>query len=67
MKDITTIGIDLAKNVFQLHGVNAKGKVVLKKRLTRRNVLPFLANVAPCLIGIEACCGSHYWAGSLNS
>lgn len=47
MKDITTIGIDLAKNVFQLHGVNTAGKVVLKKRLTRRNVLPFLANVPP--------------------
>ncbi|MCW4010557.1 MAG: IS110 family transposase [Candidatus Bathyarchaeota archaeon] len=66
MKDITTIGIDLAKNVFQLHGVNATGKVVLKKRLTRRNVLPFLANVKPCLIGIEACCGSHYWARKLE-
>lgn len=65
MKNITTIGIDLAKNVFQLHGVNATGKVVLKKRLTRRNLLPFLANVRPCLVGIEACCGSHYWAREL--
>jgi len=60
MNYITTIGIDLAKNVFQLHGVSATGKVVLKKRLTRRNILPFLANVKPCLIDIEACCGSHY-------
>jgi len=66
MKDITTIGIDLAKNVFQLHGVNDTGKVVLRKRLTRRNILPFLANVRPCRIGIEACCGSHYWARELE-
>ncbi len=67
MKNLATIGIDLAKNVFQLHGVDAAGKTVLKKRLTRNNVLPFLANLGPCLIGIEACCGSHFWARELES
>ncbi|NDV19829.1 IS110 family transposase [Pseudodesulfovibrio sp. JC047] len=66
MKDITTIGIDLAKNVFQLHGIDNKGNVVLKKRLNRRNVLSFLVNMEPCLIGIEACCGSHFWARELK-
>ena len=66
MKDITTIGIDLAKNVFQLHGVDCNGNVVLRKRLGRRNLLPFLANVRSCLIGIEACCGSHFWARELE-
>lgn len=66
MKNLTTIGIDLAKNVFQLHGVDAAGKIVLKKRLTRSNVLAFLANLGPCLIGIESCCGSHYWARELE-
>ncbi|WP_432734483.1 IS110 family transposase [Maridesulfovibrio sp. FT414] len=66
MKNISTIGIDLAKNVFQLHGVDSAGKVVLKKRLTRRNILPYFANLKPCLIGIEACCGSHFWARELE-
>ncbi len=66
MKNVTTIGIDLAKNVFQIHGVDGNGKVVLKKRLSRHNVLPFLANVGPCLLGLEACCGSHFWARELE-
>jgi len=66
MKNITTIGIDLAKNVFQLHGVDSVGNIVLKKRLTRKNFLSFFANLKSCLIGIEACCGSHYWARELE-
>jgi transposase len=66
LKDITTIGIDLAKNVFQLHGINSKGIIVLRKRLGRRNVLPFFANLRSCLIGLEACCGSHFWARELE-
>ena len=59
---ITTLGIDLAKRVFQLHGVDRHGKCVLKKRLTRKQVLPFIANLPACVIGMEACGGAHYWA-----
>jgi len=54
---ITTIGIDLAKNVFQAHGVDQRGKAVLKKRLRRNQVLAFFVRQAPCLIGMEACGG----------
>lgn len=60
--DITTLGIDLAKSVFQLHGVDADGTVVLQKRLRRSAVLVFLAKLEPCLIALEACATSHYWA-----
>ncbi len=59
---ITTIGLDLAKNVFQLHGVDAHGKVVQKKQLKRWQMAEFFANLPPCTIGMEACLGSHYWA-----
>ena len=62
MKDITVLGIDLAKNVFQLHGVNVKGKCVLKRRLSREKLIEFMAQLSPCLVGIEACGGAHYWA-----
>ena len=58
----TTLGIDLAKNVFQLHGVDASGKTTLRKRLSRDKLLPFLANLPPCLVGIEACGSSNHWA-----
>ncbi len=59
------IGLDIAKNVIQVHGVNANGAEVLKKRLKRSQVLEFFANHPPCLIAIEACSGSHYWARRL--
>ena len=59
---ITTLGIDLAKNVFHVHGENARGKVVVRKRLSRKKLLEFVANLPPCLIGMEACGGAHYWA-----
>ncbi len=62
---ITTIGIDLAKNIFHFHGVDKNGRVVLKKKLGRNKVLEFMANTPPCLVGIEACGGSHYWAREL--
>ena len=62
MKDITVLGIDLAKNVFQLHGINVKGKSVLKRRLSREKLIEFMAQLSPCLVGIEACGGAHYWA-----
>lgn len=62
MKDIKVLGIDLAKNVFQLHGNDAKGKRVLTKRLTRGKLIECLSQMKPCMIGIEACIGAHYWA-----
>jgi len=64
---ITTIGLDLAKNVFQVHGVNERGKAVLRKQLKRDQVAPFFANLPPCLIGIEACASAHHWARKLQA
>ena len=66
MSNIKVMGIDLAKNVFQLHGTDAKGKCVLKKRLTRAKFSEYMANLTPCLIGIEACGGAHHWARVLQ-
>jgi transposase len=66
MKNVSTIGIDLAKNIFQLHGADSKGKTVFKKKLTRKKVIPFLVNLEPCLVGIEACGGSNYWAREIT-
>lgn len=63
---ITTVGIDLAKSVFQVHGVDERGKTVLKKQLKRAQVLAFFVNLQPCLIGMEACGGAHYWARKLQ-
>jgi transposase len=54
---VTTIGIDLAKSVFQVHGVDARGHAVLRKQLRRIQLQPFFANLPPCLIGMESCCG----------
>ena len=59
---VTTVGIDIAKNVVCIHGVDARGHVVVKKRLARQKVLPFIAQLPPCLIGMEASGGAHYWA-----
>ena len=59
---ITTLGIDLAKSVFQLHGIDTNGVVVLQKKLRRGAVLNFLSKLEPCLIGMEACATSHHWA-----
>ena len=63
---ITTIGIDLAKNVFQVHGVDERGKAVLRKQLKRKDVVKFFANLECCLIGMEACGSAHYWARKLT-
>lgn len=65
--EITTVGLDLAKNVFQVHGVNERGKAVLRKQLKRDQVAPFFANLPPCLVGIEACASSHHWARKLQA
>src|SRR3712207_1465625 len=64
---LTTIGIDLAKNVFQVHGVDAHGKVSLKKQLKRGQVVAFSSNLPPCLIGMETCGSAHYWARKLQA
>jgi transposase len=64
--DITTIGIDIAKRNFQIHGVNKNGKTVLKKKLMREQVLTFMANLPKCLVGIEACGGANYWAREIS-
>lgn len=64
--NVTTLGIDLAKNTFNLHGVDAHGKAVLRKTLTRARLMPFLAQLPPCRIGMEACSGSHHWARPKN-
>jgi len=61
----TTIGLDIAKNVFQVHGVDRAGKTVLRKQLKRKEVLAFFANLPVALVGIEACAGAHYWAREL--
>ena len=66
MERVTTIGLDIAKSIFQVHGVDATGGVVVRRRLTRARVVPFFENLAPCLVGIEACATSHHWARELR-
>jgi transposase len=66
MKEITTVGLDLAKNVFQVHAVDAAGAVVVRRQLRRAQMPMFFSRLAPCLIGIEACAGAHYWARELT-
>lgn len=65
--NVTTIGVDLAKNVFQLHGVNARGKPMLRRQLRRSQMVTFFTQLQPCLIGMEACGGAHFWARKLIS
>jgi transposase len=62
MGQVTTIGLDIAKSVFQVHGVDAAGAAVVRQRLTRSNLLKFFGKLPLCLIGIEACASSHHWA-----
>ena len=63
---ITTIGLDIAKNVFQVHGIDEAEKVVVRKQLRRGQVLKFFASLPPCLVGMEACATAHYWARELT-
>jgi transposase len=63
--EISTIGLDLAKNVFQVHGVDPEGDVVVRRTLRRAQVLPFFAKLPPCLVGMEACGTAHHWAREL--
>jgi transposase len=67
MQTITTIGLDIAKSVFQVHGVDATGQVVVRRQLKRRLVLTFFQKVPPCLVGIEACASSHHWSRELQA
>ena len=62
MQTITTIGLDIAKSVFQVHGVDAGGQVVIRRQLRRRSVLAFFQKLPPSLVGIEACPSSHHWS-----
>src|SRR4249920_2804880 len=63
---IATIGLDIAKNVFQVHGIDAAEKVVVRKQLRRKQLIPFFESLAPCLVGMEACATSHHWARELT-
>lgn len=63
---ITTVGIDLAKNVFSMHGINEHGKAVLKRTVSRGKVMEVMAAIPPCLVGVEACSGAHHWARELG-
>ena len=67
MQGVTTIGLDIAKSVFQVHGVDAHGKVVVRRQLKRRYVLAFFKKLSPCLVGIEACATSHHWSRELQA
>ena len=67
MQTITTIGLDIAKSVFQVHGVDAAGQVVIRRQLKRRYVLAFFQKLPPCLVGIEACASSHHWSRELQA
>lgn len=60
--DVRTLGIDLAKNLFQVHGVDGQGRTVVQRQLRRRQLMPFVAQLQPCLVAMEACGGAHYWA-----
>ena len=67
MQAVTTIGLDIAKNVFQAHGIDVYGKVVVRQQLRRARVLPFFKKLAPCVVGIEACASSHHWSRELQA
>ncbi len=67
MQTVTTIGLDIAKSVFQVHGVDAEGKVTIRRKLKRRYVAAFFQKLPPCLVGIEACASSHHWSRELQA
>jgi transposase len=67
MQTISTIGLDIAKSVFQGHGVDAAGQVLVRRQLKRRQVLAFFQRPPPCVVGIEACASSHYWSRELQA
>jgi transposase len=66
-EQLPTIGFDIAKSVFQVHGIDAEGKVIIRRKLKRRYVLAFFQKLPPCLVGIEACATSHHWSRELTA
>src|SRR4249919_69983 len=67
MQTVTTVGLDIAKSVFQVHGIDAKGDVIIRRQLKRRDVVPFFQKLSPCLVGIEACASAHHWSRELTA
>src|SRR5271167_4332255 len=65
VSSVTTVGLDLAKHVFQVHGVDASGRVVVAKSVRRGKLLEFFASLPPCVVGLEACGSAHHWAREL--
>ena len=66
MPEITTVGLDLAKNVFQVHGADGSGRAVLRRKLRRDQVLAFFSALAPCVVAMEACGGAHFWGREIG-
>jgi len=66
MSTVTTIGLDIAKSVFQVHGIDAEGVVIIRRQVRRGQMLKFFASLPPCLIGIEACASAHHWSRELQ-
>ena len=64
--DVSTIGLDLAKNVFQVHGVDRDGKIVIRRQVRRNKLLDFFAGLPSCMVGMEACCSAHHWAREIR-
>ena len=67
MQAVTTIGLDIAKSVFQVHGVDGEGNVIIRRKLKRRYIVAFFQKLPPCLVGIEACASSHHWSRELQA
>ena len=67
MQTVTIIGLDIAKSVFQIHGVDAAGQVVIRRQLKLRHILAFFTKLPPCLVGIESCASSHHWSRELQA
>ncbi len=66
MEGVVTVGLDVAKSVFQVHGVDAAGQLVVQRKLTRAKLIPFFETLPPCLVGIEACATAHHWGRRLT-
>jgi transposase len=67
MGEVTTVGLDIAKHVFQVHGIDAQGTVVIRRKVRRSELLKFFESIQPCLVGIEACATAHHWGRELQS
>jgi transposase len=67
MKEVSTIGFDTAKHVFQVYGRDRQGRTVLRRKLRRKEVIPLFASLPPCVVGMEACGGAHYWAREISA